>query len=528
MPEQYCLYLRKSRADMDAEKAGDEDTLLRHEKLLMQVAKSKNLNITDIYREVVSGETISARPQMQKLLSAVGQGVYTGVLVVEVERLARGDTVDQGLVAQAFKFSNTLIITPTKTYDPNNEFDEEYFEFGLFMSRREYKTINRRLQRGRIASVQEGKFVGSTPPFGYSKVKLEHDKGYTLVPNPDEAPTVRLIYRLYVNGCPQDDGTSKRLGVALICRYLNEHSIPNRTGNVWVPATVRDMLRNVVYDGKIRWNWRPTQKKMIDGAVKLERRRMPSDAWVLVDGLHEPLIDHETFAKAQELIDSNPPRPIGEKDVVRNPLAGIVVCGKCGRKMVRRPKGSRQREDVIMCGCTACDNVSVFLRLLESAIFDGLRSWLDTYKLQCNGGSTDTTDTVNILTEQRATVARQIHDFEKQREKVYSLLEQGIYTTDVFLQRLKAISEKIETANTTLTELDRLIDDEARRAEGKKDIIPKIENLLSAYWSIDSAAGKNDMLKEVIEKVVYVKDKGGRWADPADFKIKIYPRLPKN
>ena len=62
---------------MDAEKAGDEDTLLRHEKLLMQVAKSKNLNITDIYREVVSGETISARPQMQRLLSAVGQGVYT-------------------------------------------------------------------------------------------------------------------------------------------------------------------------------------------------------------------------------------------------------------------------------------------------------------------------------------------------------------------------------------------------------------------------------------------------------------------
>ena len=142
MPEQYCLYLRKSRADMDAEKNGDEDTLLRHEKLLMQVAKSKNLNITDIYREVVSGETISARPQMQRLLSAVGQGVYTGVLVVEVERLARGDTIDQGLVAQAFKFSNTLIITPTKTYDPNNEFDEEYFEFGLFMSRREYKTIN--------------------------------------------------------------------------------------------------------------------------------------------------------------------------------------------------------------------------------------------------------------------------------------------------------------------------------------------------------------------------------------------------
>lgn len=527
MSEQYCLYLRKSRADVEAEKAGDEDTLLRHEKLLMQIAKSKNLNITDIYREIVSGETISARPQMQKLLSAVGQGIYNGVLVVEVERLARGDTVDQGLVAQAFKFSNTLIITPNKTYDPNNEFDEEYFEFGLFMSRREYKTINRRLQRGRLASVQEGKFVGSTPPFGYDKVKIETDKGFMLVPNPNEAPTVKLIFSLYVNGLPQNDGSVKRLGVSLICRYLNEHAIPNRTGNVWVPATIRDMLRNVVYDGKIRWNWRPTQKKMINGTVKLERKRTPSDTWTLVDGLHESLIDHDTFEKAQALIDSNPPRPIGEKDTVRNPLAGIIVCEKCGRKMVRRPKGNRQREDVIMCACTSCDNVSVYLRFLETAVLDGLKDWVDIYKLECANGKTNS-DTIDALTEQRKIISKQIKDYENQREKVYTLLEQGIYSTEIFLQRLKVISDKLDEANSSLSESDKLIADEQQRIHGRTSIIPKIENLLAAYGTIDSVADKNDMLKEVIEKVVYSKDKGGRWADPSDFQIKIYPRLPKN
>ena len=41
-----------------------------------------------------------------------------------------GNTRDQGIVAEAFKYSDTKIITPSKTYDPNNEFDEEYFEFG--------------------------------------------------------------------------------------------------------------------------------------------------------------------------------------------------------------------------------------------------------------------------------------------------------------------------------------------------------------------------------------------------------------
>ena len=77
---------------------------------------------------------------------------------MEVERLARGDTIDQGIVQRAFQYSGTQIVTPAKTYNPNNEFDEEYFEFGLFMSRREYKTIRRRMRAGVTAAVKEGKW----------------------------------------------------------------------------------------------------------------------------------------------------------------------------------------------------------------------------------------------------------------------------------------------------------------------------------------------------------------------------------
>jgi DNA invertase Pin-like site-specific DNA recombinase len=130
----------------------------------------------------------------------VEQGRWSGVLVTEIERLARGDTIDQGIVAQTFKAGNTKIITPAKTYDPNDEFDEEYFEFGLFMSRREYKTINRRIQRGRLTSVKEGKFISSVPPYGYNKAKLPDDKGYSLVINEAEANVVQLIYDLYIKG----------------------------------------------------------------------------------------------------------------------------------------------------------------------------------------------------------------------------------------------------------------------------------------------------------------------------------------
>ena len=180
----YSIYLRKSRADAEAEMAGEGETLARHEKALLALAKKQNLTITKIYKEILSGETIAGRPVMQQLLQDVESGLWQGVLVMEVERLGRGNTMDQGIILNAFKYSNTKIITPIKTYDPNDEFDEEYFEFSQFMSRREYKTILRRMQRGREASAKEGKFTGSIPPFGYRREKLQHDKGYSLAIEP--------------------------------------------------------------------------------------------------------------------------------------------------------------------------------------------------------------------------------------------------------------------------------------------------------------------------------------------------------
>ena len=202
-----AIYLRKSRMDMEAERHGAGDTLERHRRELMALSKGMGLNITHIYQEVVSGETITARPQMQQLLHDVEAGQYEHVVVMEVERLARGDTLDQGVVSRAFRFSGTKIVTPKKTYDPNSEFDEEYFEFGLFMSRREYKTINRRQQAGRLASVNEGKWPSNKAPYGYDRKKLEDQKGWTLVPN-EHAKVVASVYQWFTEGLVLPDGST--------------------------------------------------------------------------------------------------------------------------------------------------------------------------------------------------------------------------------------------------------------------------------------------------------------------------------
>ncbi|MDF2945184.1 MAG: Recombinase [Herbinix sp.] len=524
---QYVIYLRKSRTDADAEARGEGETLVRHEKTLTELARNLQLNVTEIYREIVSGETIAARPMMQKLLSEVEKGIWDGVLVMEIERLARGDTIDQGIVAQTFKYSDTQIITPTKTYHPNNEFDEEYFEFGLFMSRREYKTINRRLQSGRLASVREGKYVANQPPYGYIRKKLEKDKGYTLEIHPEQADVIRMIFDWYTHGERISNGSYRKLGVSLIAQKLNRLKIKPQKADSWVTASIRDILINPVYIGKIRWNWRPASKKMVDGRIKKERPR--SSSYILVDGLHESLISEDTFYLAQRLINNNKQRPLGVKNAIQNPLSGIVVCGKCGRRMVRRPYSAKTKYDTLMCPTANCPNISTRLSSIEDAILHALELWLSKYQLQIGEDtSLQNNIIINLLENKLEQYDSVALDLQMQMDTIYELLEKGIYTTDQFLERSKHIASRIEENKKEKETLVKEYELESNVIFSRANISSRTEYLLNTYRMLPSAQAKNDLLKEVLEKVEYVKDHSARYkgVDPNDFTIKLYPILP--
>ena len=528
----YCLYLRKSRADAEAESRGEGETLARHEKALFELAKRQNLNVIQIYREVVSGETIATRPVMQQLLCEVEQGLWEGVLVMEVERLARGETMDQGLVAQTFKYSNTKIITPIKTYDPNNEYDEEYFEFGLFMSRREYKTINRRLQRGRIASVKEGKFLGNKPPYGYIRKKLEGQKGYTLEIMPEQAQVVKMIYEFYTHGEIQADGSTKRLGAAHIVRKLNGLRIPPLKSDAWVMSTVRGILHNPVYIGQIRWNSRPAVKKMVDGKMRSVRPRAKEEDWILVDGLHEAIIDEATWRQAQEFLKSKPAAPIPKEKPMKNPLAGLIVCGMCGRKMVRRPYTSTY-PDFLMCPVTSCSNVSAKLPLVEQRIIEALEQWLQEYKLNWEIESRQKPKDNNQQEIKGKAVKKledEIQTLKKQLDHIHDSFEQGIYSADTFLERSKVIQEKITAAQNEKESLLEGLQFCADKEHSRKVFIPKLDSILELYKATDNIGLKNELLKEVVEKVVYTKlKKGTKYTKRTDdFELVLYPKLPKS
>lgn len=529
MMEQYYMYLRKSRKDIDLERGGEGDTLERHEKILMDYARRNHLNVTKIFREVVSGETIAARPEVKKLLSEVETGICAGVLVMEVERLARGDTKDQGIVAEAFKYGNVKIITPMKVYDPNNEFDEEYFEFGLFMSRREYKTINRRLQRGRLMSVQEGKYIGGTAPYGYRKVRVSSGKGNTLEIIPEQADVVRLIYSLYTRGELQEDGSYQPLGMFLICERLDSLRIPPPKSKHWAYATVRDILGNPTYTGKVRWQWRKCVRALQDGQIAMSRRKDKN--CMLIDGLHEPIISEETFQAAQKIIQENGRTPVTDNRTLKNPLSGIVKCELCGHTMTRVRNVGKHTYYAMRCPNRVCKNVSAPLDLIEQKVLEALGDWLAGYKLNWDDSSKSVEDDSAIRLKQRAVTACEtdLEGLKLQLTNTYNLLEQGIYTTDVFLERNRILTEQINQLTERLETLRDEYEVELLTQQAHKDFIPAIENILELYDTIDSIALKNELLKTVLDRVTYRKDKPNKRGDfdNANFQLTLYPKIPR-
>lgn len=525
--DDYWMYLRKSRADREAEQRGEGETLDRHERILTDFAHKHHLTITKTFKEIVSGETIEDRPEIQKLLKGVERGKCKGVLVMEIERLARGNTKDQGIVADAFKYGNVQIVTPSKTYHPENEFDEEYFEFGLFMSRREYKTINRRIQRGRYAAVKEGKWIYSEAPYPYCRIKNPNGSGYILEPIPDEVEIFLYARNVYKHGLEQPDGSRKYLGFSLLARHLDAMQLKPRKGDHWSPATLRDMFRNPAPAGMIRWKWRPYVTTFENG-VKNPKQRIKNNDCELYKGLHPAVITWKDYLELLEIMKSRSVPALTSTKMLKNPLAGLVYCQQCGQLLTRCSSHTKAEYFVLRCPNPHCNNISVPLYLIEEKIIESLEIWLKGYQLKWLAKD-DRTQTLKLKEHMIAKYEKKLHMLNKQLDATYSLLEQGVYEIDVFTERKQSLSQQLDDTSRLLQKTQKEYELNVGHEKIQKELIPIINNIIDVYREIDNIEAKNALLKRVVDHVTYLKKepnkRGGR--DIANFKLQLYPKFPR-
>lgn len=494
MKDVYAMYLRKSRADLEAEKLGEGETLKRHREILTALAARKGLFVGKIYEEIVSGETIEARPKIQALINDCYEGKYKGIIIIDVDRLSRGNQGDMQIIMDCLRFANNreglLVVTPTKTYDvAHNPDDEEYMEFVLFMSRREYKTIQKRLDRGRKQAVVEGNYMGSYRPYGYNIVKTKYHR--TLEPNPDEAPIVKNIFEWTVN----DKMTSGE-----IARKLTSLGIPTYTGETeWNIATIKTILTNPTYCGKVKWNDRMSVKSMVDGKlVKSRPRSNHTTHYMEYEGKHDAIVSEEMFKQAKSKFHSDKTKSGVE---LKNPLAGLLVCPKCGYTLVYSGfTKTNAAPRVLHRQSQICKVKSATLSDVINAFIHGLELYLEDFEMKVDNSALVNEDDVE---QQIQALEKERKKIEKTLAKIFDDYEEGIYTPNEFVTRKAKHNDRLEAIEKQIHDLESSIPE---KTEYEEKIMYLTDAIAMLQDDSTDAKTKNVFLKSFIDKVEYSRE----------------------
>lgn len=185
--------------------------------------------------------------------------------------------------------------------------------------------------------------------------------------------------------------------------------------------------------------------------------------------------------------------------------------------------------DMLICSEPTCNNVGSQLRVVEERILQSLKEWLGEYKISWDITSPPV-ERISQVSIKKKALQKEQHELDtlnKQISKIHDLLEQGIYTTDVFLERSRALSLRMDEVKEHIAILDKELKTEITREDSAVNIIPKVEKLLEVYHDLPSPKAKNDMLKDVLEKVVYTKKERSKKGNLDNFNITIYPKIPK-
>lgn len=495
-PEEILLYLRKSRTDDPTLDVAE--ILARHETILDEYAErtwGKKIPEAQKMREIVSGETIDSRPELLKILKLIESPKIKGVLLVEVQRLGRPDLEDIGRLSKLFRYTNTLVITPQKTFDLRNEYDREAFERELMRGNEYLEYTKKIMSRGRLLSVQQGNFIGTKPPYGYDKdiIMEGKKKCHTLKINETEADVVRMVFDMYVN---------KDMGRVNIAHHLNDLKIPTRTGALWTQDTLKTMLENDHYIGKVRWNWRKTVTVVEDGEIKKVRPKTEVGEYLVYDGKHPAIISDELFQAAREKQGKN--HRAKSKTKVRNPLAGLLFC-QCGRAMSLRTYTAHKAAPRLLCDNQVyCKTTSCLYQEIIDRVRETLEQCIADFEVRIKNDDKDSQKLHENLIKRLKAKMEELNKKELSQWEKYSEEEMP--------------KEIFETLNKkVLKEKDEIQQALCKAYESMPEPIDYEEQLLrfkDALEALDnpdvSAEKKNKLLKACIERIDYKREKSVR------------------
>jgi len=321
--------------------------------LLMEYAQKHSFSIIDSYvDEGKSGKSIEGRPQMSRLINDAKQNKFDVVLIYKLDRLAR-KTKDSLEIVEILESHKAQLISLSESIDTTTPHGKMFYTILSSIAEMEREQIVNRVKMGMTQRAKEGGWNGGLC-FGYDL------KEKTLVANEEEAKVIKSIFEYSDQGF----GYKKTVGI------LNRKGYKTKRGREFSIATVKGILDNPLYIGKIRFN------QYENWAEK--RRSGKNDNPILVDGKHEAIISIELWESVQEKRSSRSYKPI--QSATPYFLTKLIRCPQCGAGMVSgKSKGANKSYRYYKCGsfhnkgATICSANSINADIAEKQVLQEIK-----------------------------------------------------------------------------------------------------------------------------------------------------------
>ena len=499
--KRYAIYKRVSTTEQ-AEKGY---SLEEQERTLREAVESIDGEVSEVYEDAgISGKNITGRPGIQRLLQDVKDGKIDVVICWKYNRIARNmlDLLEVAKFLESYNVGLRSLSEPFQT-----ETKEGRFLFNMMAAVGEFErgTISENVKMGMLARARTGKWNGGIV-LGYDVVKTgieEKGQSSRLEVNQEEANIVKTIFDMYAKGN----------GYKAIANALNKQGYKSKKNNDFAVATIREILRNPIYIGKIRYNVRQNWNE--------KRRKNINPDPIIVDGEHEAIIDLATWEKVQFNLSQSEGKPTRIYDG-EFPLTGILRCPQCGAGMVigrtskLRKDGTRKRTAYYVCGASknkgsaVCKANGIRAEKVNEVVFNKLGELMNDPKLikrvvdSVNHGIKHK---VNPAKKQMAKLEKDLANLVAKKQKAIEVYEDGIISKSELATRLEKFREDEEQLKSEIQNYKMDLQDgesEAIPYELVAEVMSSFEQLLNVA---ETQEQKKKLLHMLIDKITINQNK---------------------
>lgn len=491
-----AMYLRKSR--------GEEEDLDKHRTALEDICRIKGWRWIE-YSEIGSSDSIDLRPEMKRLLKDIEDDLYDAVIVMDLDRLSRGDGEDQARIKRVMRKSETRLVTTNNIYDFTNENDEMQTDLLSVFARHEYKTIKKRLTRGKKQGSRKGDWTNGTPPYPYvyqewfdEKNKEMYRKPKSLVVHRERLETYRYIMqKVIVENLPAEH----------VAWDLNRQGIPSPRNGRWHGHTIQRILMDETHLGLVISN-----KSAGDGhRVKRSKDSkdviyFPREEWVIVENCHEAVKTKKEHDKVMtffsRVIKTTPKR----RDTKIFPLSGLIKCSRCGHTMVVKYRSDNKTIGQISpCWYTdqygtKCGNSGGKTSIVQLYIMEQLAEYEDELRKSV-AGDEGATDNKSLVREIDMTLT-ELTKLERKVGKVNEGYEEEVYTAVQARERKAELKILMDQAEIKLNLLQLKLDNSKEMTDIERlNIIDQFKEQMARENLTDIEI--NEQYKRIISHIVW-------------------------